>query len=49
MSGGDGSPVLGTAIGSGEEGILAGESQKPDCPLDDIVVDLDTTVVEEQG
>jgi len=46
---GDGGPVLGTAIGAGEECVLAFESQRPDCPLDDIVVDLDTTVVEEQG
>jgi len=45
----DDGPVLGAATGACEEGILPGEGEGPDRALDDVVVQLDATVVEEQG
>src|SRR5690349_20953307 len=42
-------PMVRSAIGTGEECILACQSQWPDGPFDRIVIDLDTTVVEEQA
>jgi hypothetical protein len=45
---GDG-PMIRTAIGTGEECVLAREGQRPDGSLDNIVVDLDPTVAEEEG
>lgn len=44
---GDDGPMLAAAIGAGEERILAIECDRPDGSLDDVVVDLDATVVEE--
>ena len=41
--------VLGPAVGSGEQGVLAVQRQRPDGALDGVVVDLDPAVVEEQG
>lgn len=46
---GDDSPVLGAAVGAGEERILPCQSQRADGALNDIVVQLDAAVVEEQG
>ena len=46
---GDHGPMLGTAVGAGEQGILAVEGQRTDGALDDVVVDLDAAVVEEQA
>lgn len=43
---GDHRPVLGTAIGTGEQSILASQGKGPDCPLDDVAVDLDAAIVE---
>ena len=45
----DHGPVLGTAVGTGEESVLAIEGQGPDRALDGVVVDLDPAVVEEQA
>ena len=45
---GDDRPVLGAAVGAGEQGVLAVEGQRADGALDDVVVDLDLAVVEEQ-
>lgn len=44
---GDDGPVLGAAVGAGEQGILAGEHDRPDGPLDGVGVDLDSAVVDE--
>jgi hypothetical protein len=41
--------MLGAAVGSGEQGVLACERERPDGALDDVVVDLDAAVVEEQA
>lgn len=46
---GDGRPVLGAAVGLGEEGILAIEGERPNGPFDGVVVDVDAAVVEEQA
>ena len=45
---GDDCPVLGAAVGAGEQGVLAIEGQRADGTLDDVVVDLDLAVVEEE-
>jgi hypothetical protein len=45
----DDRPVLGSAVGSGEQGVLAIEGDRSDGPFDGIGVDLDATVVEEQA
>ena len=42
-------PMFGTAVGAGEQGILAGQGKGTDGALDDVVVDLDAAVVEEQA
>lgn len=42
-------PVLGPAIGAGEKGVLAIEGQRPDGPLDGVVVELDAAIIQEQG
>ena len=41
--------VLGPAVGSGEQGVLAVQRQRPDGALYCVVVDLDPAIVEEQG
>src|SRR5262245_13322232 len=46
---GDDGPVLGTGVGSGEQGILASKRQGTNGALDDVAVDLDASVVEEQA
>lgn len=46
---GDHRPMLGAAVGAGEQGVLARQGERPDGALDDVVVDLDTAVVEEQA
>ena len=43
----DDGPVLGAAVGAGEQSVLAIERDRPDGALDDVVVDLDAAVVEE--
>src|SRR4051812_48403643 len=45
--GGKDGPVLGAAVGTGEEGVLAGERERADRTLDDVGVDLDPAVVKE--
>lgn len=42
-------PVLGAAVGIGEEVVLAAERQGADGALDDVGVDLDAAVVEEEA
>ena len=44
---GDDGPMLGAAVGAGEQRVLAVEGEGPDGALDDVVVDLDAAVVEE--
>src|SRR5438132_14434495 len=44
---GDDRPVVTTAIGAGEEVVLAAKCDRTDRTLDDIGVDLDAAVVEE--
>lgn len=46
---GEDRPVLGAAVGAGEEVVLAAERQGSDGAFDDVVVDLDAAVVEEAG
>jgi hypothetical protein len=41
--------MLGTAIGAGEERVLAIESKRTDCALDDVAVDIDATVLEKEA
>lgn len=45
--GGDDGPVLGAAVGSGEQGVLAVEGNCADRAFDHVAVDLDAAVVEE--
>ena len=45
---GDGRPVLGPSIVSGKECVLAIESNRPDSPLDTVVVDLYPAVGQEE-
>ena len=42
-------PILGSAIGAGEERILPVQCYRPDAALDDIGIDLDPPVVKEVG
>ena len=42
-------PMLGSAIGAGEERILPVQCYRPDAALDDIAIDLDPPVVDEVG
>ncbi len=44
---GDDGPVLGAAVATREQCILAIQSDRPDGALDDVGVDLDAAVVEE--
>jgi hypothetical protein len=44
---GDCRPMLATAVGTGEEGILPIESDRSDRAFDDVGVDLDAAVVKE--
>jgi hypothetical protein len=46
---GDDRPVLGAAVGPGEERIFAIEGDGADRPFDDVGVDLDASVLEEAG
>jgi hypothetical protein len=46
---GDDRPVLGAAVGTSEERILAIEGDGADRPFDDVGVDLDAAVLEEAG
>ena len=46
---GDDGPVLATGIGAGEQCAFAIESDRTDCALDHVAVDLDAAVVEEAG
>jgi hypothetical protein len=41
--------VLGSAVGTGEQSVLAGQGERTDGALDDVVVDFDAAVVEEQA
>ena len=41
--------MIRTAVGTGEECVLAREGQRLDGPIDNVVVDLDPTIVEEEG
>ena len=45
----DDCPMLGSAIGAGEERILPVQCYRPDAALDDIAIDLDPPVVDEVG
>ena len=40
-------PVLGAAVGTGEQGVLAIEGERADGALDHVVVDFDPAVIEE--
>ena len=42
-------PVLRTAIGAGEERVLAVERDRADGALDRVVIDLDPAIIEEQA
>lgn len=44
--GGDAGPVPGTAVRTGEEGILPRHRQRADRALDDVIVDLDAAVAQ---
>jgi hypothetical protein len=44
----DHGPMFGTAVGAGEQGVLAHRCKGADAALDDVVVDPDVAVVEEQ-
>src|SRR6266704_5794078 len=46
---GDDRPVLATAVGAGEEVVLAAERDRTNRTLDNVGVDLDAPVVEEAG
>ncbi len=46
---GDDRPIFDSRIMTGHERILSIEGNRPDCPLDTVVVDLDTPVSEEQA
>ena len=46
---GDDGPVLAASVGSGEQCILAIESDGTDGPLDRVGVELDAAVLEEAG
>ena len=46
---GDDRPVLGAAVGTGEQGVLAIEGERADGALDHVVVDFDPAVIEEQS
>ena len=41
--------MFGTAVGTGEQGILSGQRKARNGAFDDIVVDLDVAVVEEEA
>lgn len=45
----DHGPVLGAAVGAGEQSVLTGESERPDGALDGVGVDLDAAVIEEEA
>lgn len=45
---GDGRPVIGAAVGAGEERVLAIEGDRVDRALDGVGVDLDAAVVENE-
>ena len=45
----DDRPVFGPAVGAGEERVLPRQGQGTDGPLDDVVVQLDASVVEEEA
>ena len=45
---GDDGPMLGAAVGAGEERILPGQGQRPDRALDGVGVDFDAAVIEER-
>ena len=45
----DDRPILGTAIGAGEQRIFAIQCNRPDAPLHDIGIDFDAAVIEEVG
>jgi hypothetical protein len=45
----DGCPMFGTAVGAGEQGIPSRQRKGTDAAFDDVVVDLDTAVVEAQA
>src|SRR5690349_24549473 len=44
---GDGRPCSSAAVGTGEEGILAGDGLWPDCALDSVAIDVEATLVQE--
>ncbi|GEP62028.1 hypothetical protein RSO01_91940 [Reyranella soli] len=41
--------MLGGAIGTGEQSVLARERKWADRPFDDVAIDLDATVIDEQA
>jgi len=45
----DDRPMLTAAIGAGEQRILPVQCYRPDATLDDIGVDVDTTIIDEAG
>lgn len=45
----DDRPVLGPAVGSGEQSVLPIKGDRPDGPFDGVGVDLDAAIVEEQA
>jgi hypothetical protein len=45
---GDGRPVLGSSVMTCEERVLPIESNRPDGPLDTVVVDLDAPIGQEE-
>jgi hypothetical protein len=47
--GGEDGPVLGAAIGAGEEMVFAAEGERADGALDDVGVDLDAVVIQVSG
>src|SRR6266702_7336199 len=46
---GDHRPVFGATVGAGEQSILSVQRKGTDAAFDDVVVDLDTAVLEEQA
>lgn len=45
----DHGPVLGAAVGTGEQSVLAGHGERPDGALDGVGVNLDAAVIEEEA
>jgi hypothetical protein len=46
---GDHRPMLGAAVRTGKQSVLAGQCQRTDGSFDDVAIDLNTIVVEKQA